>query len=415
MLESLRLRLTLWFVILSLLLYATGGFFGTFVLASALTHSLDDELHRLLPEIRPSVELFDGRPSLHAWALNARHVNAKFLPTIQIFDTTGTLLESYGAPGVNRLYTGTLREGIGDQAIAVRSEYRNVISDDSSRRVVGFIQVQVSTKHEDEVIQQFVLTTLVLAPFSAIGLGLCGYIFSGKAVQPVEDTLKMLRRFVADAGHELNTPISVIEAGLQTVEQMQLAKEDPSEVFEVITRASARLRDLSSNLMLLARVESLEQVWPKVPLAAKDVVNPLIAEFAELARRKNITLICDPIPELYLIGHSESLSRMLSNLVNNALSYTEPGGSVRVSVSDGDGDVVLVVQDTGIGIPAENLEHIFERFYRVDKSRSRAAGGSGLGLSIVKAIVALHKGSIRVESIVGQGTKFIVHLPQGVA
>src|SRR5271155_3829002 len=107
MLEALRLRLTLWFVILSLVLYATGGFFGIFVLASALTRSLDDELRRLLPEIRPSVEMFDGKPSLHTWALNAKHVNAKFLPTIQIFDNAGTLLESYGAPGVNHLQSGT--------------------------------------------------------------------------------------------------------------------------------------------------------------------------------------------------------------------------------------------------------------------------------------------------------------------
>ncbi|MFZ8469313.1 histidine kinase dimerization/phospho-acceptor domain-containing protein, partial [Staphylococcus aureus] len=90
-------------------------------------------------------------------------------------------------------------------------------------------------------------------------LGLCGYFFSGKAVEPVGRTLQMLRRFVADAGHELNTPITVIEASLQTVEQMRQDNEDPTEVFEVITRASARMRDLAGNLMMLARVESLEQ------------------------------------------------------------------------------------------------------------------------------------------------------------
>jgi signal transduction histidine kinase len=105
------------------------------------------------------------------------------------------------------------------------------------------------------------------------------------------------------------------------------------------------------------------------------------------------------------------LSRMLSNLLNNALRYTEPGGTVTVSVARQEDDIAFTVLDTGIGIPHENLEHIFERFYRVDKSRSRAVGGSGLGLSIVKAIVDLHKGTVRVDSTIGKGSCFTVSLP----
>ncbi len=412
MLHSLRLRLTFWFVILCLLLYSTGGFFGIFVLMSALTQAMDEELHTLQPEVRASVELVDSHPSLKTWAANARSVNLKFLPTIQLFDEGGRLLESYGAPGVNTLAEGTMRSGAGDRAISVRSFYKKIYADSpANTKIVGYLQVQVSTKHQDEVIRQYILATLVLVPFGAVGLGLCGYFFSGKAVEPVGRTLQMLRRFVADAGHELNTPITVIEASLQTVEQMRQDNEDPTEVFEVITRASARMRDLAGNLMMLARVESLEQAWPHVPIDVRNIVLPLIGEFAELAKQKQIELVCTPVQSVELIGHSESLSRMMSNLLNNALRYTEPGGKVTVSVTAQEHDVAFTVQDTGIGIPAESLDHIFERFYRVDKSRSRAVGGSGLGLSIVKAIVDMHKGVIKVESTVGEGSIFTVVFP----
>jgi signal transduction histidine kinase len=412
MLQSLRLRLTFWFVLLCLLLYTTAGFFGIFVLVSALTAAMDDELHRLQPEIRPSIEVVDNRPTLKTWANNAKNINLNFLPTIQLFDTQGRLLESYGSPGVGELKEGTLRSGTGENSIAVRSGYRKIFFHGKpSAGVCGFLQVQVSTKHQDEVIRQFILTTLVLAPFGAIVLGLCGYFFSGKAVEPVEQTLQMLRRFVADAGHELNTPITVIEASLQTVEQMRLDEEDPSEVFEVITRASARMRDLSANLMMLARVESLEQALPRVPVDPRDIVLPLIGEFAEVAKQRNIALICDPIQATEVVCHPESLSRLMSNLLNNAIRYTESGGKVTVSVWTQPEEVMFRVSDTGIGIPAESLDHIFERFYRVDKSRSRAVGGSGLGLSIVKAIVDMHHGAIKVESSVGEGTRFTVQIP----
>ncbi|MDR3615341.1 MAG: ATP-binding protein [Candidatus Obscuribacterales bacterium] len=413
MLESLRWRLTIWFVALSLLLYGAGAIFGIFVLSAALTTATDDELRRLLPEIRPSVEIIDDEPTLKTWSTNAQSANLKFLPTIQLFTTKGAMLEHYGAPGVAELKAGTLHSGTGDSVIAVRSEYRPICLHNANgqKKQVGYLQIQVSTKHEDEVIKNFILEVLLLAPFSALILGFFGYVFSGKAVQPVENTLLMLRRFVADAGHELNTPITVIEASLQTVEEMRRDEEDPSEILEVIARASARMKDLAGNLMTLARMESPELVSPKVPLQVNEMVVPLVQEFQELAKQKRINLVCDPVPSLKLLGHNESLSRMLSNLLNNAIRYTETGGSVTVSVAAQDDNIAFVIQDTGIGMPQDSLNHIFERFYRVDKSRSRAAGGSGLGLSIVKAIVESHKGTVKVESELGKGSRFTVAIP----
>ena len=125
---------------------------------------------------------------------------------------------------------------------------------------------------------------------------------------------------------------------------------------------------------------------------------------------KNVDFIAEEMPPVTIMAHADSIRPLLCNLIENALRYTEQG-SVTVSLEDKGSHVNFVVQDTGIGIPSESLHRIFERFYRVDKSRSRLVGGSGLGLSIAKAIVDAHKGSINAESTVGKGTRITVTLP----
>jgi signal transduction histidine kinase len=252
---------------------------------------------------------------------------------------------------------------------------------------------------------------LILAPFFALSVWLAGYFFSAKAVEPVGETLELLRRFVADAGHEFNTPISTIEASVQTLEELFIDQDIPLEVLEGITRASARMRDLAANLMLLARMENPELYAKRAPVNLTEFLPKLVREFSTLAQQKEITISCHVPSSLVILGHEESLRTMVSNLLDNALRYTEQGGTISLNVTSDDTSVMLSVEDNGIGIPAESLHHIFERFYRVDKSRSRAAGGSGLGLSIVKAIVEAHKGIIKAESQPGVGSKFTVTLP----
>jgi signal transduction histidine kinase len=227
----------------------------------------------------------------------------------------------------------------------------------------------------------------------------------------VGQTLDLLRRFVADAGHEFNTPITVIEASVQTLEEMFKEKDMPPDVLDVITRASARMRDLAASLMLLARMENPELVTKRVPLDLTESLEPLVAEFRQIGKGKGITITWEAPPKAQVLGHEDSLRTMVSNLLDNALRYTEPGGKVSFNIQAQEATVTLTVEDNGIGIPPESVNHIFERFYRVDKSRSRAAGGSGLGLSIVKAIVDAHKGVIKVESSLSHGTKFVVVLP----
>ncbi len=275
---------------------------------------------------------------------------------------------------------------------------------------MGYLQTQINTKARDNAIRQLIWTLLVLAPFLLVGLGLCGYLFSGTAIKPTEESLGMLRRFVADAGHELNTPITVIQASVETLERKLETTENIANLLSMIRRASDRLANLGMDLMLLAKLENPQQLAALEIVELDELIKTVAEDLLPAFQAKGIELRCKLNTPIQLLAHGESMSAMVSNLVDNALHYT-PAGSVMLVLEERNGQAIFTVEDTGLGIPNDSLSRIFERFYRVDKSRSRNVGGAGLGLAIVKAIVDAHKGVVRVESTVGKGTRFAIQLP----
>jgi signal transduction histidine kinase len=406
MLNRLKLRLTIWFVCLSLVLYAAGGILAWVLFETGLSASLEDELNGLATEIRPSVEYIRNQPTLNRWSARARDETQ--IVTLQLFDAQGKLLERYGPAGVPYLASGPVALHTGKIVTRLRSKNYPLTH---NRQILGYLQVQVPTKHHDDAMSQFEFTFLMMAPVLAVALGAAGYVYSGKAVQPVDKTLQVLRRFVADAGHEFNTPITVIEASLQTLEETLKENGIPTDVLDMISRASSRMKDLAASLILLARIESPDVELPKTTVNVREMLESSVQEFSGLSRSKEIQLQCGTLPNALVYANEESLRIMFNNLIQNAIRYTEPGGTVTVNGTASENELTIVVEDSGIGIDAGNLEHIFDRFYRADKSRSRAAGGSGLGLSIVKAIVEAHKGTIQAQSELGVGSKFTVTLP----
>jgi len=407
MLEHLRWRLTVWFVGLSVLLYVALSFSAVVVFNSGLNSVLDQELRGLAREVRPAIELSGPSPTLKAWAANAKREDLSFIATVQLFDPSGKLIEQYGPPAVPRLLMGSGPGGANTDT-RVRSRYTDL---KVGGTVVGFLQTQVSTKAKDNAMRQLIWTLLILAPFLLVGLGLCGYLYSGAAIKPTAESLGVLRRFVADAGHELNTPITVIQASVETLEKKLENVDNCANLLAMIRRASDRLSDLGHKLTLLAKLERPQFVPSMEPVQLDELVRTTVADFSSAFQAKGVTLTCKATTPIRSLANAESMQTLLSNLMENGLHYTESGGSVAVTLEERGGQVVMVFEDTGIGIPADSLQRIFERFYRVDKSRSRAVGGSGLGLAIVKAIVDAHKGSVRVESSLGQGSRFVVQLP----
>ncbi len=407
---NLRSRLTIQFVLLFVLLYLLGGAVAIFVFANQLDASLDEGLQDLAYQILPSVDFTSGAPSLKRWAGRAQDRHYQLLSTVQVFDRGGSLLEEYGPPGHRRLVRGTsVIDVTALEANPVNVRSRNIEVYDGKKKA-GYLQVQVTTVQRDAALKQILLVMLSLSPFLALAVALCGSWFSGNAVRPVEETLELLRQFVVDAAHEINTPITVIDASVQTLEEIFAEQDFKDEILPIISRASYRMRGLGESLILLSRMESPEIQFAVTKLSLKDIVLPVVADCEQIARRKHQILIVDEIPDVSIIGHEDSLERMLLNLAVNALRYTDEGGKIGIRFEVQGDKVKIIVEDTGIGIPRASLPHVFERFYRVDKSRSRDMGGFGLGLSIVKAIVDRHNATISVASEVGMGSTFTVEL-----
>ncbi|HEY6542049.1 MAG TPA: HAMP domain-containing sensor histidine kinase, partial [Ktedonobacteraceae bacterium] len=232
-------------------------------------------------------------------------------------------------------------------------------------------------------------------------------------IERLEKSFARQRRFVADASHELRTPVAAIR-GMTDVTLASSAAVTPDEyrtVLHDVNVEAERLGRLISDLLLLARVDENKMALEREVVRLDGLVADVAATMELLATEKNITLSVEAGEPAPVLGDEARLIQVIMNLVDNAVKYTGDGGGVTLRVHVKDGRVYLSVSDAGIGIGPEHLEHIFERFYRVDPSRSLAAGGTGLGLSIVEWVVRAHGGTVSVVSKPGQGTTFTVQLP----
>jgi two-component system, OmpR family, sensor histidine kinase SenX3 len=218
------------------------------------------------------------------------------------------------------------------------------------------------------------------------------------------------RDFVANASHELKTPAASIQAVAETL--MHAAKDDPEAVPRFaaqLEREAVRLSRIVADLLDLSRLESGSVLDQRVRLDA--VVRDEGQRFVDAAKEAGLELDLDAPGAPVVLGSARDLSLLVRNLIDNAIRYTLPDGRVRVQVAIEDGGVFLRVEDTGIGIPSRDLPRVFERFYRVDRARSRETGGTGLGLAIVKHVAENHGGSVRVQSELGRGSTFEIRLP----
>ncbi|TDQ39147.1 two-component system histidine kinase PnpS [Aureibacillus halotolerans] len=220
--------------------------------------------------------------------------------------------------------------------------------------------------------------------------------------------------FVANVSHELKTPITSIRGFTETLLDGAGEEKELREHFlSIILKESERLQSLIHDLLDLSRIEQEGFVLNVSEVSLADVVQDTIDALSDKAGKKNIELFAnsDEKNELSVKGDSLRIRQILYNLMNNAIAYTPEGGNVHIAIQSKESGVELVVSDSGIGIETSEIPRIFERFYRVDKDRSRHSGGTGLGLAIVKHLVEAHSGQIRVDSSIGNGTTFTVRLP----
>ncbi len=231
-----------------------------------------------------------------------------------------------------------------------------------------------------------------------------------------ERRIEAVRRdFVANVSHELKTPVGAIKL---LAEAVQDAADDPEAVHRFSTRMlteSDRLTHLVQQVIELSRLQGDEPLESPEPVYLDEVVTVAVDTSAMDAAAKDIKVLVEDEPGIAVLGSEEQVTAAVANLVANAVHYSDPGSKVLVSTRSADGYVEISVVDQGIGIPKDEIDRIFERFYRVDPARHRSTGGTGLGLSIVKHVAATHGGDVRVWSVEGQGSTFTLTLPQHAA
>ena len=220
-------------------------------------------------------------------------------------------------------------------------------------------------------------------------------------------------QFVSNASHELRTPLTTMKIMLETVMyEPDMPQELRTEFMQDMNHEIDRLTGIVNDLLTLSRIDSETMEMKTEPVDMSALTWETIRLLTPAAEKRQQHLIGNVQPDLTMQGDRPKLNQILYNLTDNAIKYTPEGGHIGIMLTEENGSLVWRVRDDGIGIPEEDQKHIFERFYRVDKARSRETGGTGLGLSIVKQLVAAHGGTISVYSETGKGTEFTVVLPR---
>jgi heavy metal sensor kinase len=446
---SIRWRLTLWYV-LALAIVLIG--FGTLVyalLASSLYRRID---HVLLTEFQEAEE--ESNRSLPNW-IGETHEHERvscivYDPTGQVYLKTNGLSSASLQPAS---FFVPRPDGLGDAIVPGLGHQRFLIGK-LSLEGGQFTAVLMAPLTEIDAELGQVLSILGLAvPASLLVAGALGYLMARKALAPMaqlyqlteditadrldrrlpqphsldevgrltqtinamigrlERSFAEIRRFTADASHELRTPLSVIRMEAEVALREPLAASDYQQLLGSILEECERLARLTDQLLALSRQDAGAQKSAREPVQLVALLNDVTDTMRPLAEAKGVDINCALKSRPQVFGDEERLREVFYNLLDNAIKYTPSGGTIAVELSSEARDAVIRVCDTGIGIPAPDLPRVFDRFYRVDKARSREQGGTGLGLSIAQSIIHAHGGSIELESGPGQGTTCTVKLP----
>ncbi|MDB4978955.1 MAG: hypothetical protein JWM56_1141 [Candidatus Peribacteria bacterium] len=236
------------------------------------------------------------------------------------------------------------------------------------------------------------------------------YLFAGWTLRPIRISLETRKRFAADASHELRTPLTAMKTELEVaLRDASLKPKEMRNIFRSALEEVGHMTFLTEQLLFLSRMDALSPMtFTSVNLSR--LADHAVVKMKKIAREEGLTLETSIMPEVHIQGHAHDLERVLYNLIQNAVTYTKKG-SIHVRLEQSGTSVTLSVEDTGIGIPAKHVPHIFDRFYKADTARDSKEGGAGLGLAITKEIVQRHGGQMDIQSEPGKGTTFSIRFP----
>jgi heavy metal sensor kinase len=459
MFDSVRTRLTVWYaavLALSLIAFAVIVYYA----AANIFYSRQDELLRSTAQTVASAYVQELEEEQSAEKANDVVLAQMVFPNryVEVADADGRVVAWSSNLAGHQLTVpaAVLSEARQDGAFVVLNQLRVAVvplSVDRSKQI-GFAIVAEPLSVVDEGLRRLRRDFLFGVPLILVLASIGGYFLARKSLSPIalmnqqtqlitaknlsarldvahprdevgrlattinellarlDAVFQEQKRFIADASHELRTPLAVLRGETEVALQQERAADEYQESLALIKDEAERLSRIVENLFLLARQPVDTPSMVNEPVRLDELVADCVRAAHVLAMQKGLQLkIEGALPPVTVSGDDEMLKRMLLNLLDNSVKYTASGGEISVALRSQNGDARIVVTDTGIGIAESDQRRIFDRFYRVDKARSRALGGAGLGLSIARWIVEGHGGSLSVESAPGRGSAFTADLP----
>lgn len=454
---SIRAHLTLWYVALlagilvafSALLYVS--------LSRSLNQDLDLTLSTEATRLIAAMDFESGAPHLGSEGPD----NLRIGTVAALYDSAGKRLLAYdprqllpplpdamsrAAQGRQTFLTGPLPDGT-DWRVMTTPVLEN-------GNQIGILQVGRPVAEVDATLRQLALLLALAVPLTLLVASAGGLFLAGRALDPIdritraagaigaddlsrrlnfrshdevgrlaatfdgmldrlEGAFRRQRQFTADASHELRTPLTMLASQIDVALGRERTPDEYVELLQSLREDGSRMAQLVSELLTLARADAGQQLLTEEELDLGELAGSVAEAMQPLALQRGVVLTQQVLTAhtISILGDQTRMTQLVINLVDNALRYTSPGGHVKVVVTEQAGWATLRVEDTGIGIAAEHLPHVFERFYRADSARARTDGGAGLGLAIVQWIAEAHGGQTSVQSTLGQGTTFSVRIP----
>lgn len=294
--------------------------------------------------------------------------------------------------------------------------YAIVVQDPASGEPLGVVVAGESVQVQENVLSLLMLLLLSIGGVALLGAGLGGLFLANRALAPARLAWTNQQRFIADAAHELRTPLTLLRADAEVLLRHRglLATEDAALLEDIVAETS-HMTTLANNMLTLARLDSRPSHQEHEVVNLSEIVHASVRRIQALANQRNIAIQQEADEAVLVIGDPTLLEQAVLVLLDNAIKYNRQGGRITLRTALKENQAVLEVGDTGVGIAAEHLPHLGERFYRVDKARSRESGGTGLGLSIAQRIITAHGGKLVLSSVFGQGTTVTLTLPLAYA
>jgi signal transduction histidine kinase len=425
MFAATRRRLTFWYTGVLAALLLLSGILLYFSMQVALLGPIDGRLKDNANFLAAYWKSTGNQPcTLH---LRTNQQATGGVPYIACFDATGAYLSAnslalpVSAFDVPTLAHAALSSHSGSRADTVNGgsglnsirRYALVVRRPNNQgSVLGVVQVGLPVGELTNALGTLVSLLLLVGAFMLCGSLVGGLYLSRRALLPTRLALERQQTFTTDASHELRTPLTLLRADAEALLRSR-NKMDPDDIFllENIVSEASHMSQLVTNLLTLARLDAGAATIKRRPIDLAAVAETIVRRSQAYAQEKQVMLTLETVPEACVLGDQALLEQLLLILLDNAIKYNQPGGTVTLGVARLEQQVQIRIVDSGIGIPAQDLPHLGERFYRVDKARSREAGGAGLGLAIARSILASHGGTLHFESTLGQGTIATARLP----